>query len=132
MHQIGYQKYYVKTPMKGMQLDQLTSQLKCISDIWFTSQVTYPRGGSWIFHRGEGLGPFWGVRGPLIRAFFGENLCENERIGSCRGAMPRKILYVDPPMYPLNTKPDIRISNMWFQTLLVSQQVCFETALSST
>ena len=31
---------------------------------------------------------------------FGENVCENERIGSCRGGgMHRNILCVDPPMH---------------------------------
>ena len=26
-----------------------------------------------------------GRRGPLMQVFFGENVCENKRIGSCRG-----------------------------------------------
>ena len=34
-------------------------------------------------------------------AHFGENVCENERIGSHRGGVRRKILYVDPPMKPI-------------------------------
>ena len=41
---------------------------------------------------------FWGGgRGPLMRALFGEKVCENKRIGSL--GVRRKILYVDPPMY---------------------------------
>ena len=29
-----------------------------------------------------------GGRGPPTRALFGENVCKNERIGSCRGRAP--------------------------------------------
>ena len=39
-----------------------------------------------------------GGRGRLMRVPFDENICENERIGSGRGGMCQKILYVDPPM----------------------------------
>ena len=40
-----------------------------------------------------------GGRGPPMRVLFGENACENERIGSRKGGgVRRKILYVDPPM----------------------------------
>ena len=47
----------------------------------------FPVGG-----RGPILGRFW----PLIWALFGENVCENERIGSCKGrALARPL---DPPM----------------------------------
>ena len=42
---------------------------------------------------------FGGRHGPPMRALFGENVCENERIGSRGGGgVRRKILYVDPPM----------------------------------
>ena len=41
--------------------------------------------------------------GPLTWALFGENACENERIGSCRG-VHWKILYVDPSMGVCNVK----------------------------
>ena len=34
-----------------------------------------------------GRGPIRG-HGPPIRALFGENVCENERVGSCRGRAP--------------------------------------------
>ena len=39
-----------------------------------------------------------GGHGPLTRALFGENVCENERIGSHRGwhVLVRRLL--DPPM----------------------------------
>ena len=33
-----------------------------------------------------------------MQALFGVNVCENERIGSHRGGVRQKILYVDPPM----------------------------------
>ena len=45
--------------------------------------------GAWTHFRG---------RGPPMWVLFGENVCENERIGSRRGSVRRKILYVDPPM----------------------------------
>ena len=41
-------------------------------------------GGSRISRRG-GVDPLGGGRGPLIQALFGENVYENERIGSHRG-----------------------------------------------
>ena len=43
-----------------------------------------------------GHGPVGG-HGPPMRALFAENVCKNERIGSCRGDMcwPRPL---DPPM----------------------------------
>ena len=44
-----------------------------------------------------GVDPFWG-HGPPMRALFGENVCENERIGSHRGGVHWEILYVDPPV----------------------------------
>ena len=51
---------------------------------------TYNRGGSRISRGGGGGG---GGRGPVTEgceppawALFGENECENEKIGSCRGA----------------------------------------------
>ena len=50
----------------------------------------------------RGRGPILRGCGPLIRVHFGENICENKRIGShmgCRGrGVCRKSLYVDPPM----------------------------------
>ena len=42
-----------------------------------------------------------GGHGPLTRALFGENVCENEIIGFHRGVC-RNILYVDPPMNDVN------------------------------
>ena len=40
--------------------------------------------------------------GPPMWVLFGENVCENEGIGSHKGGgVRRKILYVDPPMYPV-------------------------------
>ena len=47
----------------------------------------------------EGRGPVLGGRGRPTRELFSENVCEKERIGSRRGGLRRKILYVDPPMY---------------------------------
>ena len=43
-----------------------------------------------------------GGRGPPMQVLFGKNVCENERIGSRRGGMCRKILDVDPPMHCLH------------------------------
>ena len=42
-------------------------------------------GGSRISRRGGGREPVRGERGPLMRALFGQDVCENERIGSHRG-----------------------------------------------
>ena len=42
-----------------------------------------------------GLDPLGGC-GPLMRVLYGENVCENERIGSHRGVVRPKCLYVDP------------------------------------
>ena len=53
-------------------------------------------GGSRISHRG-GMHPLGG-RGPLTWALFSENVCENERIGSHRGACARHAP-PDPPMH---------------------------------
>ena len=39
-----------------------------------------------------------GGRGPPTWALFGENVCENERIGSHRGACTRHAPPLDPPM----------------------------------
>ena len=41
-----------------------------------------------------------GGRGPPTRVLSGENVCENERIGSRRGSggVRLKFLYVDPPL----------------------------------
>ena len=48
--------------------------------------------------------------GPPMQALFGENIRENEIIGSSRG-MCRKILYVDPPMtFDVSRKVD-RLAN---------------------
>ena len=49
----------------------------------------FPIGGVWT-HWGGGFGP-------PTQAFFGKNVCENERIGSCRGACARHAP-LDPPM----------------------------------
>ena len=51
----------------------------------FGSQLSLVRsgGGSRISDRGRG--PIWGGRGTLTWALFGENICENERIGSHEG-----------------------------------------------
>ena len=43
-----------------------------------------------------GVDPFWGGVWPPTWAVFSENVCENERIGSCRGRAPARPL--DPPM----------------------------------
>ena len=48
--------------------------------------------------------------GPLTQFLFGENVCENERIGSRRGGM-RQARLLDPPMFPENPMeccPDYR------------------------
>ena len=46
-----------------------------------------------------GVDPLGGY-GPLVRVLFGENVCENIRIGSCRvEGMHRKFLFVYPPFY---------------------------------
>ena len=42
-----------------------------------------------------GVGPL-GVRRPPTQVLFGENVCENERIGSRRGV--RRARHLDPPM----------------------------------
>ena len=42
-----------------------------------------------------GVDPFGGCRAPMW-ALFGENVCENEKIGSHRGCAGK--LCVDPPM----------------------------------
>ena len=52
-------------------------------------------GGSSISHKG-GVHPLGG-RGPLTWALFGENVCENKRIGSNRGACAGHAP-PDPPM----------------------------------
>ena len=46
----------------------------------------------------EGRGLVLGGCGPPTWVLFDENVCENERIGSCWGGVCRKILCVDPPM----------------------------------
>ena len=47
-----------------------------------------------------GMNPFGRGRGPPMQGLFGENVCENERIGSHKGGgMCQKILYVDLPMH---------------------------------
>ena len=50
--------------------------------------LIYYRGGSRISRRGRG--PVRRRCGPLTRVLFGENVCENKRIGSRRGACARK------------------------------------------
>ena len=55
------------------------------------------RAGSRIFRRGAWthFGRFW----PPTWALFSENVCENERIGSCRGGGVRRARPpLDPPM----------------------------------
>ena len=42
--------------------------------------------------------PMGGGRGPPTLVLCGENVCENERIGSRSGGVRRKNLYADPPM----------------------------------
>ena len=42
-----------------------------------------------------------GGHGPPMWVLFGENVSENERIGSRSGGHVPKILYVDPPMFKL-------------------------------
>ena len=51
----------------------------------------FPVGGAWTS---------FGGREPPTWSLFGENACENERIGSrTRRGVCLKILYVDPPIY---------------------------------
>ena len=50
----------------------------------------FPVGAAWTV--------FWGGFGPPMGAVFGENVCENKRLGSRKGGVHRKILYADPPM----------------------------------
>ena len=38
------------------------------------------------------MDPFWGGCGPLMWVLFSENVCENERIGSCRGHAPENFV----------------------------------------
>ena len=39
------------------------------------------------------MDPFWGGgHGPPMQVLFGENICENERIGSCRGCAPENFV----------------------------------------
>ena len=45
----------------------------------------------------EGHGPIRMGHGPLMQVLFGENVCKNERIGSCRGACTWHAP-LDPPM----------------------------------
>ena len=50
-----------------------------------------------------GRAPVRGGRGPLMQAILGENVCENERIGSNRGvACARHAPLPDPPMPIVN------------------------------
>ena len=58
------------------------------------------RAGSRIFRRGR-VDPFWGGFWPPTWALFSENVCENERIGSCRGESP-----VTPPRSAYDVSPE--------------------------
>ena len=55
-----------------------------------------------------------GGHGPPMRALFGENICENERIGSRTGNVCQKFWCVDPPLqcYALFS---IHVTNHWAQ-----------------
>ena len=57
------------------------------------------RAGSRIFRRG-GRGPILGGFWPPTWALFSENVCENERIGSCTGRVLARPL--DPPMISIH------------------------------
>ena len=54
------------------------------------------RGRSRISHRGHGA--ILGGHGPPMRALFGENVCENERIGCRGGGACAGKFYVNPPV----------------------------------
>ena len=60
----------------------------CVTDTMQGRIQDFPSGG-----RGPILGGFW----PPTWALFSENVCENKRIGSCRGGMHQHAP-LDPPM----------------------------------
>ena len=82
------------------QLYSLHTRLNAIFSlliIFFDNFMTHSRAGSRIFCRG-GVDPFGGGVWPPTWALFSENVCENERIGSCRGACAGHAP-LDPPMH---------------------------------
>ena len=58
----------------------------------------FPVGGGGRAPVRGGRGPIRGGRGPPMWALFGENVCENERIGSHRGGRAPGTPPLDPPM----------------------------------
>ena len=50
------------------------------------------------FPVGGGVLTHWGGHQPLMHTLFGENVCENERNGSCWGGCMLAAPPLDPPM----------------------------------
>ena len=59
--------------------------------------LTVSSGGSRISHWG-GVPTRWGGHQPPTRTLFSENVCKNERNGSCWGGARRRHPPLDPPM----------------------------------